>query len=436
MEYLEIKFCDQSFQIVMRELLSRAATLKKSGSNLRVRIIVDELTFQTETPRVSLIAVTKEFKRLGIEIRFFNPGLVRDVAKWNQRDHRKYMVIDGEQVITGGRNIADEYFGLATSMHRLDRDLWIKGPIAKDFAASFEQTWNHKLTREFSEPTARELDEYQRASMEPIPPSDLMALDIPNPDATRTAEQLRCLSAPRVEPWLFAAIGRDAANIERMIPAMEVKSIVAGFDSPGSYSKQNSFIPYFLNFLRSAQKSLVLENQYFIPDSGLGDVLADLKSRGVPVTVLTNSIFSEDGRGVGRLTHWYARETAGGSVRVLGFRGNMPEHPFVKLELGLSLEQAQGIRWQLHAKDGVVDGHSVWIGSNNLDPRSNNVQLEQAVFVLNNPEFAAMVTAAIEHDLTDAYSLERGSPYWDTYNKLNPDWLIEDMLTHLVKGYY
>jgi phosphatidylserine/phosphatidylglycerophosphate/cardiolipin synthase-like enzyme len=114
----------------------------------------------------------------------------------------------------------------------------------------------------------------------------------------------------------------------------------------------------------------------------------------------------------------------------------MPVHPFVKLELGLSRDQAQGIRWQLHAKDGVVDGRSVWIGSNNLDPRSNNVQLEQAVFVLDNPEFAAMVTAAIEHDLTDAYSLERGSPYWDTYNKLNPDWLIEDMLTHLVKGYY
>ncbi len=39
----------------------------------------------------------------------------------------KFMVVDGEAYIAGGRNISDEYFGLSTGYNFIDRDVLVRG---------------------------------------------------------------------------------------------------------------------------------------------------------------------------------------------------------------------------------------------------------------------------------------------------------------------
>ena len=57
----------------------------------------------------------------------------------------------------------------------------------------------------------------------------------------------------------------------------------------------------------------------------------------------------------------------------------------------------------LHAKTLVVDGESTYIGTFNLDPRSENFNKEVGV-VVRDPVFARRVQTAIEEDMLPANS--------------------------------
>jgi putative cardiolipin synthase len=52
----------------------------------------------------------------------------------------------------------------------------------------------------------------------------------------------------------------------------------------------------------------------------------------------------------------------------------------------------------LHAKTMVVDGRVAYIGTYNLDPRSENLNTEVGV-IIDNPALAAEVESAIEADM-------------------------------------
>ena len=57
----------------------------------------------------------------------------------------------------------------------------------------------------------------------------------------------------------------------------------------------------------------------------------------------------------------------------------------------------------LHAKTLVVDGEITYIGTFNLDPRSENLNTEVGVIV-RDPVFARRVQTAIEEDMLPANS--------------------------------
>ena len=51
-------------------------------------------------------------------------------------------------MLTGGRNIANEYFDLSDRYNFLDSDLEISGPIVKTVLESFDVYWNSRLATE------------------------------------------------------------------------------------------------------------------------------------------------------------------------------------------------------------------------------------------------------------------------------------------------
>jgi phosphatidylserine/phosphatidylglycerophosphate/cardiolipin synthase-like enzyme len=67
---------------------------------------------------------------------------------FQHRSHRKLLIVDGETVLTGGRNIANEYFDLSDRYNFLDSDFEVSGPIVKTVLGSFDVYWNSRLATE------------------------------------------------------------------------------------------------------------------------------------------------------------------------------------------------------------------------------------------------------------------------------------------------
>ncbi|HWJ37093.1 MAG TPA: phospholipase D-like domain-containing protein [Steroidobacteraceae bacterium] len=86
------------------------------------------------------------FRRLngaGVETAIFSPLLARKTqGPRNLRNHRKWVVADGERLWTGGRNLAAEYFmGVAGIAPWSDLTFELAGPAASSAALQFEADW-------------------------------------------------------------------------------------------------------------------------------------------------------------------------------------------------------------------------------------------------------------------------------------------------------
>ena len=99
-------------------ILASEALLRAAQRGVAVRVLVDDLLI--DAPDETLLALVAH---PNIDIRIYNPmhsvgvpwyrrlwGLVTDFRGSNQRMHDKVLIVDGELAITGGRNMADEYF--------------------------------------------------------------------------------------------------------------------------------------------------------------------------------------------------------------------------------------------------------------------------------------------------------------------------------------
>jgi phosphatidylserine/phosphatidylglycerophosphate/cardiolipin synthase-like enzyme len=60
--------------------------------------------------------------------------------------HNKTFTVDGRITITGGRNIADEYFDYDHEYNFRDRDVLLLGKVVSQVENSFELFWNNKLS--------------------------------------------------------------------------------------------------------------------------------------------------------------------------------------------------------------------------------------------------------------------------------------------------
>ena len=81
--------------------------------------------------------------KLGIKCKMFSP--IRPVisAHYNNRDHRKILVVDGWVAYTGGVNLADEYVNrIELFGHWKDVSLRLEGPAVRAFTLMFLQMWN------------------------------------------------------------------------------------------------------------------------------------------------------------------------------------------------------------------------------------------------------------------------------------------------------
>ena len=112
--------------------------IEKAQAGVDVRVLYDGLS--------EFFTLPKNYYRLleqhGIKAKAFAPIYPFVSSRYNYRDHRKIVVIDGKTAFTGGFNLADEYINRIVRFgHWKDTSVLIRGSAVKSFTLMFLQMW-------------------------------------------------------------------------------------------------------------------------------------------------------------------------------------------------------------------------------------------------------------------------------------------------------
>lgn len=345
-----------------------------AGRGVRVRLLVDDLYTSGTQEMLSGLA-----SFANAEVRVFNPFVSRRAGvagrfaaqpwsfeRLNHRMHNKLFAVDGIVAITGGRNIGDEYFSRRDAGNFIDLDVLAAGPIVQQMEAQFDRFWNNPLavsilaTRNLpadAEASRRRFDELTQA------PNTTAAQREAETDAlgnTSPAEQLR---AGRLElAWGLAEFYSDP-------PGKGVDRDDGASEYGANLIRMNA-----VERIASADHEVLLASPYFVPGESGMQLLSTVASRGVGVTVLTNSLASTDQPLVHSAYRRYREALVGAGIRLYELSPPFAAREDRRKFFGLS---AAG----LHTKCLVIDRQELFIGSMNFDPRSDHYNTENGMAI-------------------------------------------------------
>lgn len=112
---------------------------KKAAEGLDVRLIYDDMGCVGTLPA----RFYRTLRERGIKCEVYNPFHPVVSAVYNNRDHRKIMVVDGDVGFTGGINLADEYINQKKRFgYWKDTGVMLRGEAVFSFTVMFLQMWS------------------------------------------------------------------------------------------------------------------------------------------------------------------------------------------------------------------------------------------------------------------------------------------------------
>lgn len=113
---------------------------RKAEEGVDVRVIYDDIGSIMKLP----YGYDKKLEAMGIKCSVFNPFLPVLSPRFNNRDHRKILVIDGHTGFTGGINLADEYINHIEKLgHWKDNAVMLKGDAVYSLTVMFLAVWDY-----------------------------------------------------------------------------------------------------------------------------------------------------------------------------------------------------------------------------------------------------------------------------------------------------
>jgi cardiolipin synthase len=282
------------------------ALAERARAGVRVNAILDAQGSQ-KMGRQNL----ERLRNAGVGVAKYHSVFWPDPRRYNNRTHRKLLIIDGKIGFVGGVGIADLWTGNADSpQHWRDNHYKITGPVVAQLQATFATSWL-KTRGEMLHGTNY------------FPP------------------------LANTGPYLAQAIRSGAHN-------------------------ENLDLMYLLA-IASAQRTLRIENAYFLPNDLMRKELTEAAKRGVNVEVLLPGK-KIDQKLVRLASRRYWPELIYAGVRIFEYQPTM-----------------------VHVKLMIVDDIFVSIGSGNFDNRSIRLNDEANLDVLDR-NFAAQQTRLFEAD--------------------------------------
>jgi putative cardiolipin synthase len=392
-------------------ILAADALLRAAERGVQVRVIVDDLL--VDAPDESLLALAKH---PNIDIRIYNPkssvgvpwhkriwNALTDFHGVNQRMHDKTFVVDGKVGVTGGRNMAAEYYEYHHDYNFRDRDVLLAGVAVQSMRASFERFWNSDLT----------------APVETLYDGLGLMHKSVHVDDQRVRDAYRQLhdyanSAANFAPEVRAAIASATTAFDRLTREAVWGRVDFICDRPGKNEQSGlsgggQSTQALASLVANAADHVVIQSPYLVLSDQALDLFRETMRRGVHMRISTNSLASTDNLQAFAGYRNQRDELLTMGLAIFEYRPDAASQRQARQQAlvgHLPAADNPATKFGLHAKTMVLDSKIAFIGTFNLDPRSANLNTEVGV-VIYNERLARAVEAAIENDM-------RANNSWDT----------------------
>ena len=383
------------------DLLGRRL-IQAADRGVRVRLLVDDFLITGDGSDAAGIA-----EHPMMNIRFYNPWVNRGnrvVARafeWlsrpdlNSRMHNKVLIADNQVAIAGGRNIANEYFGLNSDKNFRDLDVVTVGPVVRDLSLAFDHYW---------------MDDW-------VYPVQALVKNHPGIDELAELRE-RVLEIYKEERDTLTSFPLEPHDWEDKLAAMSGKMTfgpgLAVVDDPNETrgGTPNQVFMSLESLVEGIQEELAIISAYFVPGERLIEYFDDLRNQGIRVIVLTNSLASNN--------HAIANSQYKKTRRALVESGvelyEMRHDALLIDEVDTPPVQSQSL--VLHSKAVMVDRKRAYIGGLNLSPRGILYNTENGI-IIEDDEFAQQLVSMLEKDISLDNSWrvgldEKDRLYWES----------------------
>jgi cardiolipin synthase len=236
------------------------ALAERARHGVLVKILLDAVgsaTIGTE--------ILKTLENGGCQLAWFHPVHWYTIGRFNQRTHRKTLLVDGRVGFTGGAGIGDQWIG-----HAQDRDHWhdvqvrVEGPGVVPLQTGFVANWLE---------TTGEL----------VTGEDFF----PPPRAAGDVQVQTVMSSP-------------------VVGSSSVRTL------------------YLLSII-CARRSILIANPYFVPDGAAVEALKDARARGVEVRVMVSGARNDHWLARHNSARLYGRLLEAG-IRIYEYETTMLHH--------------------------------------------------------------------------------------------------------------
>lgn len=381
--------------------------LKKAQEGVKVRILLDAYGSKLSWHPQGNDYLDALVNTGNVEVRMYRPLLNRiakgmlhaSLAVAVASDHDKILVVDNRRAITGGRNVATEYFSHPQDAELVFEDVGVEAVdqrVAAALTAAFESQYDSKGAK----PISREkLDlKSQRRDLDWA----YRLMDRWLRGETASDELLDKMKQQDL-PWAkeLAEMKHLKGVLSKPLPEY-LRAETRVLDSTTRFNVPNDVISRAAERLvKSAREEIFIQNPYVMISDAVVEVFAQASEHDVPIVLFTNSPASADSQisqaiFLEQWPHMLAR------IPTLRLYGN-------------------GSPTMIHAKLATFDGTLSLLGTYNLSPLSMATNSE-VVLAVWSPEFAQRLTEAARTRLARGepgvyhYRIERaedGTPKYD-----------------------
>ena len=400
---------------------------------VKVQLLIDHMFNEHQVDLIAHLSTLSD----DFEIKYFNPSakkltpsfldkisdLAIDFHDHNARLHNKLLVVDGKFIITGGRNINNHYFDEVIGLNYKDRDALIIQENSTELEKCVTSYWQ---------------SEHSVSTFDLIDVNEALSSDGSN------------INYDQDYFFKYDIFQKNysRANNESVISNIFVSSLINissvewVYDMPDKVEQapqvNSSVTNKLLSLIESAQEEILIQSPYVVISEETQNVFRSLNrtSPDLKVIVSTNSLAATDNwvtyaanyqekrvylddlgleiyefkpipSDIGKMMNYEKLLTRPPFCREKVLFGaedfKVNENLLKKLrnkkfinEKNIFLKTAPYL--SLHAKSFVIDKNITFIGSYNLDPRSEIYNTELGV-IIRDEKFAQVLKKSIEQDI-------------------------------------
>ena len=344
--------------------------LQAADRGVRVRLLLDDMGLEGRD--INLVTFSQH---PNISVRIFNPfvrgssrvtQLITRFGSVTRRMHNKSLTTDNQATIVGGRNIGNEYFSADPELAFGDMDVLAIGSVVDDISQSFDAYWNNPLSY----------------------PVELVSSQEADPEALGRARPLleAYTNQPEAQQYIQALdASKFGRELKKDVVPFSWGKAVAVYDDPDKISadldaKELHLATQLGPLINGLSSEFLMMSAYFVPGKEGVAFFEKLRSQGVKVRILTNSLASTDVAVVHCGYAKYRKDLLRAGVELY-------EVAIDALPAGGRKQQVFGgaSKASLHAKSYIFDRQKLFIGSFNFDPRSADQNTELGI-VFESPE--------------------------------------------------